>query len=106
MTSDEPDCANLRLAVEILTTLDAKLPRYGRDYYSDNRQHVLAMALRGTPPATWGELAQRVKTLIDSSPGLQNRVTNDMYRLLLARGDAPLEFPTVTPDAGNSPEPL
>ena len=105
MTSDEPDCANLQLAAEILTTLDARLPQYGRDYYSDYRQHVLAMALRGTPPATWGELAQRVKALLGSSPDLQNRGTKDMCRLLLARGDAPFEFPTVMPDAGISPEP-
>lgn len=105
MTSDERDSANLRFAAEILTTLDAKLPRYGRDYYSDNRQHILATALRETPPATWGELAQRVKTLIDSSPGLQNRGTKDMYRALLARGDTPFEFPTVMPDAGISPAP-
>lgn len=105
MTSDEPDCANLRLAAEILITLDAKLPQYGSDYYSDYRQHVLAMALQGTPPATWGELAQRVKTFMDSSPSLRNPGTSGMYRLLLARGDTPFEFPTVMPDAGISPEP-
>jgi len=92
LTNDDP-CEwsrSLLLAGDILLSLNVPLPGYGAAFFRDDRYHALVRTLEGGPPATWRELAQRLKAIMDASPRLAERL-GDIHGLLLLRGDTPFE---------------